>query len=359
MMRANDADRPGVAGCPQPRRTAFTLIELLVVISIIALLVSILIPSLTRARSQAKQVQCLAHLRGMGQAGAMFAEEKGGRFQLAANNDAMLRIDASRTKYEYDSRGEILAWPVAMAQAAGYTGFESNYKWGVRANDWVQASSRRTLMNGEFKLATCPADEVQISTPFYPESASLRPLPPELNLPTGTRYWGFLSFGINEDIVGADDRSGPNPNAFDCWKDGCMGQVGADPDEPSNNPCKPGDRLNGVLARVFDPGTCMLMIDAGPDSEVEARNEPQNFANLIISSQSRGPYLEDFHKNPNWVRRVPRKRHPEGRLNVLFADFHAAPVRPVEFYTGDETRRNVPTKFDTKVRVSPYKPWRE
>lgn len=58
-----------------PRRRAFTLIEVLVSAALIALVISLVIPALGRARDQANVVTCRAHLKSLALASLVYANE--------------------------------------------------------------------------------------------------------------------------------------------------------------------------------------------------------------------------------------------------------------------------------------------
>ena len=66
------------------RVTAFTLVELLVVIGIISVLIAILLPSLSKARAQAREVQCMSNMHQWGLGYAMYADQNQGVLPMKA-----------------------------------------------------------------------------------------------------------------------------------------------------------------------------------------------------------------------------------------------------------------------------------
>ncbi|MFO0838122.1 MAG: prepilin-type N-terminal cleavage/methylation domain-containing protein [Phycisphaerae bacterium] len=339
------------------RAAAFTLIELLVVVAIIALLISILLPSLRMAREQAKMVKCLANMRSCAQATENFRASRG-RAQIVTDEVGLTAADPSRQRYSYGDSGELISWPVALAQGNGMD-YKNNWDWGVRARDFVEAQSRESFMKKDLPWLVCPSDRIQIATPYYVRNKGsgndgLRgagdpgnPIASAINM----SYWGYLSYGINEDLVGAEvSESNGFPACFRiAWQGSncieCRGEFGYPPTSVCGQ-SRDGRRLRGELDKIYLPADVGLIFECGRDDESQSIT---GFANLVLSAQAQGPYLGDFQQYHN--ARMPTSRHFNGSINVLFADMHGRTVRPTQMGSN-----GLPSEYSPRVRVSPYMP---
>jgi prepilin-type N-terminal cleavage/methylation domain-containing protein/prepilin-type processing-associated H-X9-DG protein len=117
-------------GVSMSRRRAFTLIELLVVVAIIALLITILLPSLALAREQAKQTVCASNQRQMGMAFNLY---------IQGNNDTYPAYRAKENEW------------------AGATGNERAAHWFERIR-WYIAYDKG--IPDTFKCWLCPSSKI-------------------------------------------------------------------------------------------------------------------------------------------------------------------------------------------------------
>jgi prepilin-type processing-associated H-X9-DG protein len=314
-------------------------------------------------------VKCVSHMRGIGQSAKVFAADHEDRFQVATDEYGIANVDRSRNRYAYGSGGELLSWPVAVAQGAGMD-FANNWDWGVRATSRTDAKSKLDQIKNELELVTCPSDKVRLATPYWPRNETfgapndgLRglgdPEYPEAST-QNMAYWGNLSFGINEDIVGVENAWSGGGDATPypaCWRAAptgsgwysCTGERAYRPGTACAESPE-GWRLRGNFDRVFRPGDVGLIFEAGQD---HADRDPPPGANLILSAKADGPYLGDALMGLA-EERVPKRRHPKGAMNILYADLHGGSVRPVNFTNVDG--KEIPSEYSPRVRVSPYQP---
>lgn len=157
---------------------AFTLIELLVVISIIALLLSILMPSLQKAKEQARKVICSSRMHQVGIAVTMYAGDY---------SHKMPPFISGMTYKPISSYGHYIATP-------GGPGFLIKQGLGLLLEGDVLADIDPKSYLATTEMLFCPADKIRRPTR---ENGSGWALDPPYNM-NQYYYAGYWHYYFNE-----------------------------------------------------------------------------------------------------------------------------------------------------------------
>jgi prepilin-type N-terminal cleavage/methylation domain-containing protein/prepilin-type processing-associated H-X9-DG protein len=339
------------SGVPRISRRAFTLVELLVVIGIIAVMISILLPTLSRARQSANSTACLSNLRQLATAAQMHATEHKGYMQTTSDDKPAKRADPQRQRWTYIPASPepfVADWATALLPYLG-----------ANKNQEVNANSEQS------KVFNCPSDKWQEGFPagYYPGN-NFKPF----TGPQGFTDYARISYGINIDITSIKDPA-MSPSRTVHNDNGWIGSVnGPNQQNYAGAGQGIGEALGARLDRVQSASEVALFIDCGVRpyvavSVLDRRDVlyfTSNYNQLAPTDAHLMGTFEGAMKAP-WIGgKFPLDRHDAkarevnrtdlfkydpndrrfGRINVAFVDGHASSVARADF---------------ANVRITPYK----
>jgi prepilin-type N-terminal cleavage/methylation domain-containing protein/prepilin-type processing-associated H-X9-DG protein len=255
-------------------RAGFTLVELLVVIGIIALLISILLPALQKARASAQQVSCAANLRELHKGILMYAN--------TFNNFAMPATAGTGSAMQFRW------WGINMIGAA----------YGL-PRDGTSGSSATAAVDRISEFLKCPANDrraedgagsggYQGSYTYNANLGDWRAMDPADASHLSYRDWAYFKkrTAVPQNVVVALD--GPTGN----WdtNDDRFASLGDLVTTSSSRPVPRGGTIHKGKANVlFHDGSVRLVVAYNPRNPTNAPNlEPRSvLADWMIRAPNR------------------------------------------------------------------------